>query len=145
MTEATDAVAATSAHAVATPLDWSTAVNWPMLIYVGFSVAVIVILSRYANINPVELALNLVREIIGLVTSGKITRTGIDGGITIGLFALAAITLVVAVMRDLPEALGLFGHGPERPTELLMLIVFFVVFIAVTGIISLVVTGPPKR
>lgn len=115
-------------------------VNWPLVFYILFGLFALGVLVRWVKLSPVHIAIEIVKEITGVLRLEGLTRTTIDGAITIALAVYTGIALLVLEMRELPEFLSIFHKGVEGKEQSILLCMFMIFVTAVTVILSLVVT-----
>jgi hypothetical protein len=115
-------------------------VNWPLVFYILFGLFALGVLVRWVKLSPVHIAIEILKEIIGVLQLQGLTRTTIDGVITVALIVFTAVVLLFLQMRELPEFLSIFQKGVEGEGQSILLFVFMTFLTAVTTILSLVVT-----
>jgi hypothetical protein len=128
-----------------TPTDkiWNSladGVNWPVIFYIAFGVLMLIALVRLANLSPAHIAIEIIKE-IGEVMRGQVSRTAIDGAITLALIAFTAVVVLVTLMHELPEILRFLNVGAETPDQFIYQIIFMVIATIITAILSLLITG----
>jgi hypothetical protein len=115
-------------------------VNWPIVFYIAFGVVMLIALVRLANLSPVHIAVEIIKE-IGEVLPGQVSRTAIDGALTLALTAFTAVVVLITLMHELPEILRFLNVGAETPDQFIYLIIFMVIATVITAILSLLITG----
>jgi hypothetical protein len=115
-------------------------VNWPVVFYIAFGVLMLIALVRLANLSPPHIAIEIIKE-IGEVLRGQVSRTAIDGAITLALIAFTAVVVLITLMHELPEILRFLNVGAETPDQFVYLIIFMVIATIITAILSLKITG----
>ena len=115
-------------------------VNWPVVFYILFGVFVLGVLVRWVKLSPAHIAIEILKEIVGVLRLQGLTRTSIDGATTIALIVFTAFVLLFSVMRELPDFLTIFGRGVEGEGQSILLVIFMVFITALTTILSLLVT-----
>jgi hypothetical protein len=115
-------------------------VNWPIVFYIAFGVVMLIALVRLANLSPVHIAVEIIKE-IGEVLPGQVSRTAIDGALTLALIAFTAVVVLITLMHELPEILRFLNVGAETPDQFIYLIIFMVIATVITAILSLLITG----
>jgi hypothetical protein len=115
-------------------------VNWPVIFYVLFGLLVLWILVRWLHLSPVHIAIDVLKEITSVLARRDVTRTSIDGAVTIAMILFTAVTLLVVEMRELPEFLSIFRAGAETEGQPIFLVAFMIFMTSLTAILSLLVT-----
>ena len=101
-------------------------VNWPLVFYILFGLFALAVLVRWVKLSPVHIAIEILKEIIGVLRLQGLTRTTIDGAITISLIVFTAVVLLFLQMRELPEFLSIFQRGVEGDGQSILLFMFMV-------------------
>ena len=79
-------------------------------------------------------------EEIGKVLHGQISRTAIDGALTLALIAFTALIVLTATMHELPEMMKVLKGGIEDANQFICLIMFMVCVTVIAALISLLIT-----
>lgn len=114
-------------------------VSWPLVFYVFLAILAVGIVVKLLRLSPVEAAKELVAE-VAKITSQPVTRTGIDGALTISMILFTLIVLLVTLAQELPEILSMLKGGVETNSQSLFLLVFMICATGIAGLLSLLIT-----
>jgi hypothetical protein len=112
--------------------------NW--ILYVLVAVFIIGVIVKLFDLSPVHLALRAGKEIIEVITNKNITRTSIDGALTIMLAVFTAACVFFLLIERLSDFVMLLAYGIDKEHQPLLFIVFLMFFDAIVVIISILVT-----
>jgi hypothetical protein len=79
--------------------------------------------------------------LIGEVLRSQVSRTAIDGAITLALISFTVVVVLITLMHELPEILRFLNVGAETPDQFIYLVIFMVIATIITAILSLLITG----
>jgi hypothetical protein len=111
-------------------------VNWPIIFYLLFALMVLWVL-RQLGLSPAHLAIEIVQEVIGVLTRPGSTRVNIDGAITIASIVFVGFTIMALEIHELSEVMSIFRAGVEAHWQPLYLIVLLIFAGTLAGILSL--------
>ena len=114
-------------------------VNWLLVFYILFGLFVLFI-ARLIGISPPHILRDLLHEVIILFSSPKISRTAIDGALTVALILITILVGIYCFMLEVPGFLSIFVKGIEGEGQPLFLLVAMVFMLVIGGILSLFVT-----
>jgi hypothetical protein len=120
-------------------------VNWPFVLYVVIGVIITGVIVKYYNLSPVHLAIAVMREIRQLVESPHVTRTSIDGALTIAMILFTAAAIFVFAIDKISEVISLLRTGVEREGQPPLFVCFLIFWTSIVVIVSLVITNNGKR
>ena len=115
-------------------------VNWPLVFYILFGLFSLGVLVRWVKLSPVHIAVEILKEIIAVLRLQGLTRTAIDGAITIAMIVFTSVVLLFFEMHELPEFISIFKRGVEDNGQSISLLILMVLVTALTAILSLLVT-----
>jgi hypothetical protein len=114
-------------------------VNWPLVFYVLFGLFALFI-ARLIGILPSHILLGLLHEVIGLFVNPEISRTSIDGALTVALILITVLVGIYCFLLEVPGFLSIFVKGIEGDGQPIFLLVTMVFMLVIGGILSLFVT-----
>jgi hypothetical protein len=115
-------------------------VNWPLVFYILFGLFSLGVLVRWVKLSPAHIAVEILKEIIAVLRLQGLTRTAIDGAITIAMIVFTSVVLLFSEMHELPEFISIFKRGVEDNGQSISLLILMVLVTAFTAILSLLVT-----
>jgi hypothetical protein len=113
-------------------------IRW--LLYAIAAVISIGVIVRYLNLSPVHLAIRALTEIRDVITNPNVTRTSIDGGLTILMSLVTVACVFFLLIEKLSSVVLLLVSGIEKENQSLLFIVFLMFFDALVVILSLLIT-----
>jgi hypothetical protein len=118
-------------------------VRWDFVFYILFGLFSLGVLVRWVKLSPIHIAIEIFKEILGALGLKGMTRTNIDGAVTISFVFFSLLALLSAKMQELPDFLAflaIFRRGVESQEQSLLLFLFMVFMTLFTMIVSLILT-----
>jgi hypothetical protein len=111
-------------------------VNWVTVFYIIFGLTALYI-ARLIGISPPHLLRDLLREVVELFTLPQMSRTAIDGAITLALIIMTIVVGLFCFMETVPSFLSIFVAGVEGKGQSVLFFIFMVFMLVIGGILSL--------
>jgi hypothetical protein len=118
---------------------------WSYIVFVVVSVVIIGVIVKYYNLSPVHQAMRAIKEIRDVIVSPNVTRTSIDGALTIGMILFTAVCVFFFAVEKMGNVVSLLLTGVEKEGQSWIFICFLIFWTSIVVIASLLITSNEDR